>query len=122
MTDIVDSVQRVSDIIARISEAAAEQTRGIGQINGAVGGLEQMTQQNAALVEQSAAAADMLKDQASRLDAVVRHFTLADTTDATRAASPALVDAHGRREVTTGDAAATGVVAATSEWKLAKAS
>jgi methyl-accepting chemotaxis protein len=122
MTDIVDSVQRVSDIIARISEAAAEQTRGIGQINGAVGGLEQMTQQNAALVEQSAAAADMLKDQASRLDAVVRHFTLADTTDATRGASPALVDAHGRREVTTGDAAATGVVAATSEWKLAKAS
>jgi len=78
MTDIVDSVQRVSDIIARISEAAAEQTRGIGQINGAVGGLEQMTQQNAALVEQSAAAADMLKDQASRLDAVVQHFTLAD--------------------------------------------
>jgi methyl-accepting chemotaxis protein len=79
MTDIVGSVQRVSDIIARISEAAAEQTRGIGQINGAVGGLEQMTQQNAALVEQSAAAADMLKDQASRLDAVVQHFTLADT-------------------------------------------
>jgi methyl-accepting chemotaxis protein len=78
MTDIVGSVQRVSDIIARISEAAAEQTRGIGQINGAVGALEQMTQQNAALVEQSAAAADMLKDQASRLDAVVQHFTLAD--------------------------------------------
>ena len=78
MTDIVNSVQRVSEIIARISEAAAEQTRGIGQINGAVGGLEQMTQQNAALVEQSAAAADMLKDQASRLDTVVQHFTLAD--------------------------------------------
>jgi len=89
MTDIVDSVQRVSDIIARISEAAAEQTRGIGQINGAVGGLEQMTQQNAALVEQSAAAADMLKDQASRLDAVVQHFTLADARNTAAEAAQA---------------------------------
>jgi hypothetical protein len=122
MTDIVDSVQRVSDIIARISEAAAEQTRGIGQINGAVGGLEQMTQQNAALVEQSAAAADMLKDQASRLDAVVRHFTLADATDPVRAAGPALVHAHGAGEATAVDAGASSVAAAPSEWKLAKAS
>jgi hypothetical protein len=122
MTDIVDSVQRVSDIIARISEAAAEQTRGIGQINGAVGGLEQMTQENAALVEQSAAAADMLKDQASRLDAVVRHFTLADATDPPRATNPASVDARATHEATLLDARATGVAAATSEWKLAKAS
>ncbi|HEX2789615.1 MAG TPA: methyl-accepting chemotaxis protein [Steroidobacteraceae bacterium] len=113
MTDIVDSVQRVSDIIARISEAAAEQTRGIGQINGAVGSLEQMTQQNAALVEQSAAAADMLKDQASRLDALVQHFTLADARNAARAASLASVDAPHTRQAT---------AAAPSDWKLAKAS
>jgi methyl-accepting chemotaxis protein len=122
MTDIVDSVQRVSDIIARISEAAAEQTRGIGQINGAVGGLEQMTQENAALVEQSAAAADMLKDQASRLDAVVRHFTLADAAEPAPAPSPASVDARRPREATAADARTAGVAAATSEWKLAKAS
>lgn len=122
MTDIVDSVQRVSDIIARISEAAAEQTRGIGQINGAVGGLEQMTQQNAALVEQSAAAADMLKDQAALLDAVVQHFTLTEATDLARAVGQAPVDAHGTREATTAGAGATGVSTATSEWKLAKAS
>jgi methyl-accepting chemotaxis protein len=114
MTDIVDSVQRVSDIIARISEAAAEQTRGIGQINGAVGGLEQMTQQNAALVEQSAAAADMLKDQASRLDAVVQHFTLADARNT--APEPAQ---SGRVRVTD----ATQVTASQPDWQpLAKAS
>jgi len=122
MTDIVDSVQRVSDIIARISDSAAEQTRGIGQINGAVGGLEQMTQENAALVEQSAAAADMLKDQASRLDAVVRHFTLADAAEPAPAPSPASVDARRPREATAADARTAGVAAATSEWKLAKAS
>jgi methyl-accepting chemotaxis protein len=114
MTDIVDSVQRVSDIIARISEAAAEQTRGIGQINGAVGGLEQMTQQNAALVEQSAAAADMLKDQASRLDAVVQHFTLADARNT--APEPGQ---SGRVRVTD----ATQVTASQPDWQpLAKAS
>jgi methyl-accepting chemotaxis protein len=122
MTDIVDSVQRVSDIIARISDSAAEQTRGIGQINGAVGALEQMTQQNAALVEQSAAAADMLKDQASRLDAVVRHFSFADATDAMAAASAASGDTRGARQPTAVDAVATGMAAAASEWKLAKAS
>jgi methyl-accepting chemotaxis protein len=114
MTDIVDSVQRVSDIIARISEAAAEQTRGIGQINGAVGGLEQMTQQNAALVEQSAAAADMLKDQASRLDAVVQHFTLADA----RNTAAEVAAAAGARATHV-----TPATAAQPDWQpLAKAS
>ncbi len=110
MTNIVNSVRRVSDIIARISEAAAEQTRGIGQINGAVGGLEQMTQQNAALVEQSAAAAEILRDQAWPLDAVVQHFTLADASDSARA--------HNGWGADAGSAAA-----AQSDWKLiAKAS
>jgi methyl-accepting chemotaxis protein len=113
MTDIVDSVQRVSEIIGRISEAAAEQTRGIGQINGAVGSLEQMTQQNAALVEQSAAAADMLKDQATRLDAVVQHFALAEAVESVEAVRPA-----SRPE--TGSA---GQPARPYDWKpLAKAS
>ena len=114
MTDIVDSVQRVSEIIARISEAAAEQTRGIGQINGAVGGLEQMTQQNAALVEQSAAAADMLKDQASRLDTVVQHFTLADARNTAADRSHAAAAPVTR---------ATEAMASRPDWQpLAKAS
>ena len=57
MGEIVASVQRVSDIIGEISAAAGEQSSGIGQVNGAVTELDQMTQQNASLVEQSSAAA-----------------------------------------------------------------
>ena len=64
MGEIVGSVQRVSDIIGEITAAAAEQSDGIGQVNAAVTQLDQMTQQNAALVEQSAAAAESLKEQA----------------------------------------------------------
>jgi methyl-accepting chemotaxis protein len=76
MTEIVASVQRVSDIIGEISAAATEQTGGIGQVNGAVGELDRMTQQNAALVEQSAAAAESLREQAERLGSVVAAFEL----------------------------------------------
>jgi methyl-accepting chemotaxis protein len=77
MTDIVASVQRVSDIIAEISSAAAEQSNGIGQVSGAVTDLDRMTQQNAALVEESAAAAESLKEQAQRLGGLVSTFKLA---------------------------------------------
>ncbi len=80
MSEIVGSVQRVSDIIGEITAAAAEQSDGIGQVNTAVTNLDQMTQQNAALVEESAAAAESLKDQAIRLAASVSVFR---------------VDAHG---------------------------
>jgi len=76
MNEIVGSVQRVSDIIGEITAAAAEQSDGIGQVNGSVSQLDQMTQQNAALVEQSAAAAESLKEQASALARVVGAFRL----------------------------------------------
>jgi methyl-accepting chemotaxis protein len=76
MTEIVASVKRVADIIAEIGASAAEQSQGIGTVNGAVTELDQMTQQNAALVEQSAAAAESLKDQAQRLSQVVGAFRL----------------------------------------------
>jgi len=76
MSEIVGSVQRVSDIIGEITAAAGEQSDGIGQVNTAVNQLDQMTQQNAALVEESAAAAESLKDQASRLAQVVAVFRL----------------------------------------------
>ncbi|HEX7639635.1 MAG TPA: methyl-accepting chemotaxis protein [Burkholderiaceae bacterium] len=76
MTDIVSSVNRVSAIIGEITHAATEQSSGIGQINGAVSQLDQMTQQNAALVEESAAAAESLKAQARRLSDVVEVFRL----------------------------------------------
>jgi len=78
MTDIVNSVQRVSDIINEITAAAAEQSHGIGEVNTSVVQLDQMTQQNAALVEQSAAAAESLRDQAQRLAEVVGTFKLVD--------------------------------------------
>jgi methyl-accepting chemotaxis protein len=76
MSEIVGSVQRVSDIIGEITAAAGEQSDGIGQVNVAVTQLDQMTQQNAALVEESAAAAESLKDQARRLAGVVQLFRL----------------------------------------------
>jgi methyl-accepting chemotaxis protein len=76
MKDIVASVQRVSDIIGEISAASAEQSGGIGQVNAAVVQLDQMTQQNAALVEQGAAAAESLKEQAGRLAQAVDAFRL----------------------------------------------
>ncbi len=76
MTEIVASVQRVSDIIGEISAASGEQSGGISQINTAVADLDRMTQQNSALVEESAAAAESLKEQASRLAQVVSSFQL----------------------------------------------
>ncbi|KPF41353.1 chemotaxis protein, partial [beta proteobacterium AAP51] len=76
MNEIVASVQRVNDIISEISAAAAEQSNGLGQVNGAVSDLDRMTQQNAALVEESAAAAESLKDQATRLSGLVATFRL----------------------------------------------
>ncbi len=76
MTDIVGSVQRVTDIIGEISAAAVEQSQGIAQVNGTVTELDQMTQQNAALVEESAAAAQSLKEQAVRLAGLVSSFKL----------------------------------------------
>jgi len=76
MNDIVASVQRVSDIVREISVASREQRDGIGQVNATVDQLDQMTHQNAALVEQSAAAAASLKEQAARLNRVVGTFRL----------------------------------------------
>jgi len=94
MNEIVASVRRVSDIIGEITAAAAEQSDGIGQVNGAVNNLDQMTQQNAALVEESAAAAESLKEQAQRLQVAVSVFRLDPSVQAetkaviARAAAP----------------------------------
>jgi methyl-accepting chemotaxis protein len=76
MTEIVAGVRRVTDLMAEIAAAAAEQRDGIGQVNTAVSDLDQMTQQNAALVEESAAAAGSLRDQAQRLSEVVSVFNV----------------------------------------------
>jgi methyl-accepting chemotaxis protein len=76
MNEIVASVQRVAHIIGEITAATSEQSQGLAQINGAVTQLDQMTQQNSALVEQSAAAAESLREQADRLARVVATFRL----------------------------------------------
>jgi methyl-accepting chemotaxis protein len=88
MGDIVSQVSRVNDLISEISAAAVEQTAGVGQIAEAVSQLDQVTQQNAALVEESAAAADSLSQQAGRLVDAVKVFRL--PSDARQAAAPSL--------------------------------
>lgn len=74
MDEIVVSVQQVTHIIEEISAAASEQSQGVGQLNTSVTQLDQATQQNAALVEQSAAAAASLNEQSGRLAQLVSAF------------------------------------------------
>jgi methyl-accepting chemotaxis protein len=81
MDEIVDSVRRVTDIMGEISSAGREQEMGIAQINQAVLEMDAVTQQNAALVEEAAAAAESLQEQATRLTEVVSVFKL-DTAGA----------------------------------------
>ncbi|MDP9045155.1 MAG: methyl-accepting chemotaxis protein [Pseudomonadota bacterium] len=78
MTEIVSQVQSVSTAISEISHAAGEQAIGIAQVGDAVSQLDRVTQQNAALVEQSAAAAESLKHQAARLAEVVGVFRVSE--------------------------------------------
>ncbi|GMG92524.1 methyl-accepting chemotaxis protein [Cupriavidus metallidurans] len=77
MGEIVHAVRRVTDIMNEISAASQEQTTGIEQVNQAVAQMDQVTQQNAALVEEAAAAAGALEEQAQKLKGVVSVFTLA---------------------------------------------
>jgi methyl-accepting chemotaxis protein len=81
MTDIVQAVQRVTDIMGEISAASAEQSGGIEQVNTAVMQMDQVTQQNAALVEEATAAAGSLEDQARHLREAVAVFRLAGNDD-----------------------------------------
>ena len=77
MNDIVAQVQRVGQLIGEISGASAQQATGVGQMGEAVTHLDRATQQNAALVEQSAAAAESLSVQAAHLAQIVSVFRLA---------------------------------------------
>ncbi|MBC7676139.1 MAG: hypothetical protein H7173_08830, partial [Rhodoferax sp.] len=76
MDEIVSSVRRVTDIMGEISAASAEQEAGIGQINRAITEMDTVTQQNAALVEEAAAAAASLQEQGSELSQTVSVFKL----------------------------------------------
>jgi len=76
MDEIVTSVKRVTDIMAEISLASAEQSAGIEQVNAAIGRMDEATRQNAALVEQASAAAGSLQDEATMLAQVVSVFKM----------------------------------------------
>ena len=112
MKEIVDSVQRVGDIIGEITAASSEQSGGIGQVNQAVGDIDRMTQQNAALVEESAAAAESLREQAARLAQVVGQFRIAGAAVASLGShasygrpsqgQPSLAPAAGRASLASG--------------------
>ncbi|MEO5933512.1 MAG: methyl-accepting chemotaxis protein [Duganella sp.] len=87
MDEVVASVQRVTAILREISLASAEQTTGISQINAAIIQMDDVTQQNAALVEQAAAAAQSMREQASQLSEVVGVFRLDEASRAQRLAA-----------------------------------
>lgn len=91
MEKIVTGVQRVSDIIGEIKVATKEQSLGISQVGIAVGNLDSMTQQNAALVQESAAAAASLRDQAHTLAAAVAGFNLGEGEAQPYSAAPSSV-------------------------------
>ncbi|MES2073520.1 MAG: methyl-accepting chemotaxis protein [Pseudomonadota bacterium] len=95
MGQIVGSVKQVADIMGEIAAASHEQSEGIGQINQAITQMDNATQQNAALVEQAAAAAQSLQDQAANLAQVVSVFKL-DETQAIVQAAPSGASSQAR--------------------------
>ncbi len=99
MDEIVDSVKRVTDIMAEIALASQEQNAGIEQINQAITQMDQVTQQNAALVEEAAAAAESMQEQAVHLARAVDVFKMPAGLTAT-APRPALRAVQSRTKVT----------------------
>ncbi len=87
MAGIVQAVQQVADLMGEIDSASREQSQGIGQVNLSIATMDDVTQQNAALVEEAAAAASALEDQAAKLAQVVGAFRL-ETTAASAAQAP----------------------------------
>jgi methyl-accepting chemotaxis protein len=90
MDEIVTSVKHVADIMSEISAASQEQSSGIEEVNRAITQMDEMTQQNAALVEQAAAAASSMQDQATALAQAVAVFKLEQTAQAGQGAAPAI--------------------------------
>ena len=81
MNEVVSSIQKVTTIVSDISNASDEQSEGIELVNRAIVEMDSVTQQNAALVEEAAAAAQSLLDQATELAEVVSIFKLDDRDD-----------------------------------------
>ena len=96
MTEVVASVRRVTDIVGEISSASQEQSAGIAEVGRAITQMDEGTQQNAALVEQAAAAAQSLQDQAATLAGLVGRFQTDGSQARTVAAAPAAVKPAAR--------------------------
>ena len=77
LSDIVTAVKKASDIVAEIAAACQEQARGIDQVNKAITSLDQVTQQNAALVEEAASSAEVLSEEAQHLDRMMANYQIA---------------------------------------------
>jgi hypothetical protein len=88
MEEIVTSVKHVADIMSEITAASQEQSSGIEQVNHAIAQMDEMTQQNAALVEQAAAAAESMRTQASTLAQAVAVFKLNSVDQQAMLAAP----------------------------------
>ena len=99
MTEIVQGVQRVNSIIGEISTAASEQSDGISQVNVAVAQLDQMTQQNGALVGESASATENLRQQAQRLAELVAVFQVRGSPGSGGASPHAALSSQGQRRI-----------------------
>ncbi|NJM92120.1 MAG: HAMP domain-containing protein [Rhodospirillaceae bacterium] len=97
LADIVGSIGKVAEIVREISSASQEQASGVQQINGSVASMDEMTQQNSALVEESSAAARALSDQAVRLGDLMAFFKL-DTARASVRSKPAQPMAAPRKQ------------------------
>jgi uncharacterized phage infection (PIP) family protein YhgE len=89
MDEIVSAVKRVTDIMSEIAAASIEQSSGIEQVNQAVVNMDEVTQQNAALVEEAAAAAESLEEQAANLAETVAQFKLSQGSASAPARRPA---------------------------------
>ncbi len=114
MTEIVTSIQRVTDIMSEITAATREQVDGIEQINQAVTQMDQVTQQNAALVEEAAAAAESMQDQAGKLVEVVSVFRTGQvaSTQVAAKATKVVAKAASRMPVKSAPRPAASVVSA----------
>jgi len=110
LSEIVNSVKKVSDIIAEIAVASEEQSSGISQVNQAVTQMDQMTQQNAALVEEAAAASESMDEESRALIELMQFFNVGDALGAQSA--PTAVERRGPNRPWTGGAPQASVRAA----------
>ncbi|WP_114812980.1 methyl-accepting chemotaxis protein [Paraburkholderia kururiensis] len=122
MTDVVQSVRRVNDIMAEISAASEEQSRGVEQINQAITQMDEVTQQNAALVEEAAAASRSLEEQSLQLKDSVSVFRVKSQSGnqhvrPTGRAAPSVVRGGGKLAVSASLAQRLPAPAHSAEWE-----